>query len=142
MVRQASGRRLVSEDWIRVSALAPGQALEPGCGLLWWPTGGEVPAGRNEAVALLRVVPRDRLVVACMHRVTKKGGPDFDLERLEFPTFGGLVDALLPASRATAPAPAPRRPRRPGCLLNQLTGRAARLSGGPRRPPRAVEPPA
>jgi len=171
------GRRLVSEGWIRESTLAPGQALEPGCGLLWWLTGGQVatapliddaglarlraagaepkllarlatlrgkvPAGRDEAAALLRealgpegverwvrevfargaapvwrrlspptgfeargyrgqllrVVPGQRLVVACMHRVTKKGDPSFDLERLEFPAFGALVDGLAPAPR-------------------------------------------
>jgi CubicO group peptidase (beta-lactamase class C family) len=49
----------------------------------------------------LRVSPRDRLVVACMHRAARKG-VGFDADRLAFPAFDSLAASLL-----TYPAPAP-----------------------------------
>jgi CubicO group peptidase (beta-lactamase class C family) len=75
-----------------------GRGLRPKSRRLSPPTGFEAAGSLGQ---YLWVSPRDGLLVACMHRVTKKE-VGFDLERLEFLDFNSLAEALL-----AAPAQAP-----------------------------------
>ena len=67
------GKRIISEEWVRVSTV-PAQAFEPRCGLLWW----MLPGSSNLLMddEFLRELAKDGMTEASLKRVEAlKGKP-------------------------------------------------------------------
>jgi CubicO group peptidase (beta-lactamase class C family) len=70
------GRRLVSEEWVKLSTGQPGQPHDPTCGLLWWLIpGGEAYAIDDAMIADLKEVG---LTDASLKKIEALKGKEFD----------------------------------------------------------------
>ncbi len=81
------GRRIVSEEWIKLST-SPAQGFNPDSGLLWWVVRG-VPGGfcaRGHGGQYLVIIPESGLVAVRLVRQSAKG--------TDMPGFPGMVQEL------------------------------------------------